>query len=157
MLDSNYASFKKLIVTDLNLTDMVTGNMDFDKVVKASPVHVLIRYLGISNGNTDGNTIKIAPKKNEAAMVATLIHEIAHVLLGDCKNSGTLFETEDRSAEEIRAETVSFIVTSYLGLENNKSRLYVSSWGGNKEKLQGQGKKIIYTAEAIIKSINAVE
>ena len=74
-------------------------------------------------------------------MVATLIHEIAHVLLGHCKDSGTLFETEDRSAKEISWKRVSFIVTSFLGLENNKSRLYVGNWGGNKEELKGEAKR----------------
>ena len=44
----------------------------------------------------------------------------------------------------------------FLGIENNKSRLYIGNWGGNKEELQGRGKKIIAVAESIIKAINAV-
>jgi len=141
---------------DVGCSDLVSGNFDFETIVKASPVPVLIRYLGISNGSTDGNTIKIAPKKNEAAMVATLTHEISHVMLGHCENSGTLYETEDKSIKEIEAETVSFIVSSYLGLENNKSRLYIGNWGGNKEELKGRGKKIIAVSESIIKRIEAI-
>ncbi|MBZ2165212.1 ArdC-like ssDNA-binding domain-containing protein [Methanobacterium spitsbergense] len=144
-------------IEELGCPELVSGNFDFETIVKASPVPVLIRYLGVSNGQTDGNTIKIAPKKNQAAMVATAIHEWAHVALGHCESSGTLFEIEDKSAKEIEAETVSFIVSSVLGLENNKSRLYIGNWGGNKKELQGRGKKIIAVAESIIKAINALE
>ena len=141
---------------EVGCSDLVSGNFDFETIVKASPVPVLIRYLGISNGSTDGNCIKISPKKNEAAMVATLIHEIAHVMLGHCESSSTLFESEDKSVKEIEAETVSFIVSSFLGLENNKSRLYIGNWGGNKEELKGRGKKIIAVSESIIKQIEAI-
>ena len=45
----------------------------------------------------------------------------------------------------------------FLGLENNKSRLYVGNWGGNKEELKGEERRYISVAEAIIKAINAVE
>jgi hypothetical protein len=136
---------------------LISGNFDFGTIVKASPVPVLIRHLGISNGNTNGANIKIAPKKNKAAMVSTAIHEWAHIALGHCESSGTLFESEDKSAKEIEAETVSFIVSSFLGLENNKSRLYIGNWGGNKDELKGRGKKIVAVAESIIKRIGDVD
>jgi hypothetical protein len=144
-------------IEDLGCPDLVSGNFDFETIVKACPVPILIRYLGVSNGQTDGNTIKIAPKKNEVAMTISAIHEWAHIALGHFESSGTLFESEDRSVKEIEAESVCFITSSVLGIENNKSRLYIGNWGGNKEELQGRGKKIISVAESIIKAINAVE
>ena len=141
-------------IEELGCPDLVSGNVDFETIVKASPIPVLIRYLGISNGNTDGNTIKIAPKENETSMAVTLLHEISHVMLGHCKDSGTLFETEDRSVKEIEAETCNFLVCEFLGIENNKSPLYIGNWGANREELLGRGKKIIAVAESIIKRIN---
>lgn len=142
---------------EVGCPDLVSGNFEFETIVKACPVPILIRHLGLTNGQTDGNTIKITPKKNEAAMVNSALHEWSHVALGHCESSGTLFESEDRSAKEIEAESANFIISSVLGLENNKSRLYIGNWGGNKEELQGRGKKIISVAESIIKDINTVK
>ena len=47
-------------IEELGCPDLVSGNFDFETIVKACPVPILIRYLGISNGQTDGNTIKIS-------------------------------------------------------------------------------------------------
>jgi hypothetical protein len=138
---------------DVGCSELVRGNVDFKFVIKSSPVPVKIKHLGLSNGSTNGQVINISPKKNKAAMAATFIHELSHIMLGHCEGSGILFETEDRSVKEIEAETTSYIVCKFLGIENNKSRLYVGNWGGNKEKLQGRGKKIIATAEKIIRNI----
>lgn len=144
-------------IEELGCPELVSGDFDFETIVKTCPVPILIRYLGVSNGQTDGNTIKITPKKNKSSMVSTAIHEWCHISLGHCESSGTLFESEDRSVKEIEAESANFIISSVLGLENNKSRLYIGNWGCNKEELKGRGKKIIAVAESIIKAINAVE
>lgn len=142
------------LTEDLGCPDLISGYMDFERIAKACPVPVNIKDLGLSNGNTDGKTINITPKKNKAAMCATLIHEWAHVALGHCENSGVLFETEDRSAKEVAAETVSFIVCSAIGILNNKSRLYIGSWDGNREELQSNGKHLISVAESIIRKLS---
>lgn len=139
---------------DVGCSDLISGNLDFESIVKACPVPVHIKDLGLSNGNTNGKEINITPKENTAAMIATLIHEWAHVALGHCEEQGILFESDSRSAKEIEAETTSYIVTSCLDLENNKSRLYVASWGANKGELQSRGKKIISVAETIIREIS---
>lgn len=141
---------------DVGCSDLISGDVNFDTLVKACPVPVHIKDLGLSNGNTDGKTINITPKKNKAAMCATLIHEWAHVALGHCKDNGILFETEERNAKEICAETCNFIICSAIGIDNQKkSRLYIGNWGANKEELQSEGKKIISVAEKIIRSINS--
>ena len=143
-------------LVDVGCSDLISGNVDFDSIVMACPVPVNIKDLGLSNGNTNGKEINITPKENEAAMCGTLIHEWAHVALGHCKESGLLFETDEKSAREIEAETASYIVTTCLGLENNKSRLYIANWGAEKEELKGRGKKIISVAEQIIRHINSL-
>lgn len=139
---------------DVGCSDLISGNVDFDSILKACPLHVHMKDLGLINGNTNGHEINITPKENEAAMIATLIHEWAHVALGHCEEPGILFESDNRSSKEIEAETTSYIVTSYLDLENNKSRLYIGNWGANKGELQSRGKKIISVAESIIQEIS---
>lgn len=139
---------------DVGCSDLISGMVDFERIANISPVPVHIMDLGLSNGNTDGKEINITPKENRSAMVATLIHEICHVKLGHCDDSGILFETDDRSVKEIESETCNFIVCSTIGIQNNKSRLYIGNWGANKEDLQHRGKKIISVAESIIRDIS---
>lgn len=140
---------------DVGCSNLISGDVDFELIVKAYPIPVHIKDLGLSNGNTNGKEINITPKENTSAMCATLIHEWSHVALGHCEDSALLFETDQKSAREIEAETVAFIVTTCLGLENNKSRLYIGNWGAEKEELKGRGKKIISVAEKIIRDINS--
>lgn len=138
---------------DVGCPDLISGYVDFERIAKACPFPVKIKDLGLSNGNTDGKTINITPKKNKASQCATLVHEWSHILLSHCDSSKTLFETEEQSVKEIEAETCSFIVCSAIGISNRKSRLYVGSWGGNKAELQNRGKKILSVAEKIVRSI----
>ena len=139
---------------DVGCSDLISGNVDFDTIKKACPLPVHIKDLGLTNGNTNGKEINITPKENIASMCATLIHEWAHVALGHCEDTEILFETDEKSAKEIEAETASYVVTKCLGLDNNKSRMYIGNWGGNKEELQHRGKKIISVAESIIREIS---
>lgn len=140
---------------ELGCSDLIAGEgLDFDKVNDAIPVPVVLQNMGYSNGKTDGKTIYITPKNNKAAQVNTLIHEYTHVLL-HFDESGVLYDSESRSVAEIEAESVAFIVSSYFGIKNEKSRLYISNWGADSEKLRGHGKKIISTAEYIIRLITS--
>ena len=138
---------------DLGCGELIQGNVDLKSIIKSSPVPVKIKHLGLANGNTNGKVINLSPKKNKAAMSATLIHEISHIELGHCERTGVLFENEDRSTKEIEAETCSYIVCAFLGLENHKSRLYVGNWGATAAELRGHGKRIIAAAEKIIRTI----
>lgn len=138
---------------DIGCSELIQGNVNFKSIIKSSPVPVKIKHLGLANGNTNGQVINLSPKKNKAAMTATLIHEISHIELRHCERTGVLFETEDKSAKEIEAETCSYIVCNFLGIENNKSRLYVGNWGATAEELKGRGKTIVAAAEKIIRRI----
>lgn len=141
-------------IDDIGCQDLISGDVDFDTIVKACPIPVKIKGLGLANGNTDGKTINITPRSNTSSMTSSLIHEWAHVALGHCKEPGILFETDDRSAKEIEAETTAYIVTRCLGLQNNKSRLYIGCWGGNAAEIRHRGKTILSTAESIIRKIS---
>lgn len=59
----------------------------------------------------------------------------------------------DKETKESEAETVSYIVTSYLGLKNEKSKYYIGSWNSGDDL---NGSKLISCAESIIKDINAL-
>ncbi|MCE5213407.1 MAG: ImmA/IrrE family metallo-endopeptidase [Methanobacterium sp.] len=142
---------------EVGCSDLITGEIQLDKVIEAIPVPIVFKDLGFSNGKTDGKVIYITPKKNKAAQVNTIIHEYSHVLLHfNESTASSLYDSENRSIAEIEAESVAFIVTSYLGLKNLKSALYVGNWGANSEKLKGRGKRIISTAEAIIRDIESL-
>lgn len=129
-------------------SDKVTGDICFESVKNISPLPVVVEYAGTSNGNVTKDRILVSPKENEAAMVATLVHEIAHYKLGhlDCDL--------DKETKEVEAETVSYIVTSYLGFKNGKSKYYIGSWNGSGDKLRGKGKHLISVAESIIRDIS---
>jgi hypothetical protein len=91
-------------------SDKVTGNVTFDTIKAISPLPVLVEYSGTSNGNVTSDRILVSPKENQASMVATLIHEIAHFKLDHIESD------LDKDNKELEAETVSFIVSTYLGL-----------------------------------------
>lgn len=135
---------------DFGHSDKITGDISFDSIKNISPLPIIFEYSGTSSGNITKNRILIAPKDNEAAQVATLVHEVAHYKLGHLESD------LGKEAKEVEAETVSFIVTTYLGLKNEKSKYYIGSWNGSGAELKGRGKNIIAVAEAIIRDINAL-
>lgn len=64
-----------------------------------------------------------------------------------------LMASSGMGAAEIESDAVAFIVSSYFGIKNEKSRLYLGNWGADSDKLKGNGKKIISTAEYIIRLV----
>ncbi|AXV40402.1 ArdC family protein [Methanobacterium sp. BAmetb5] len=153
--------FKYVNVFDVNQTegenlefghpDKVKGDISFDKIKQISPLPVVVKYSATSNGNVNKERILVAPKDNEAAMVASLIHEVAHYKL----HISTGIKL-DKAVKEIEAEAVSYIVSKYLGMQNDKSKYYIRSWSMGTEELRGRGKKVVSTAEAIIREIESL-
>ncbi|WP_308571427.1 ArdC family protein [uncultured Methanobacterium sp.] len=149
--------FKYVNVFDVNQTEgdnldfghpeMIKGDIAFDKIKQISPLPVVVKYAGTSNANVNKERILVAPKDNEAQMVSSLLHEIAHYKLGHVGSD------LDKAIKEIEAEAVSYIVTKYLGLQNDKSKYYIRSWSLGAEELRGRGKKVVSTAESIIREI----
>jgi hypothetical protein len=152
--------FKYVNVFDVNQTegenlefghpDKVKGDISFDKIKQISPLPVIVQYSGTSNANVNKERILVAPKDNEAQMVSSLLHEIAHYKLNH------IGADLDKAIKEIEAEAVSYLVTRYLGLQNEKSQYYIRSWSSSTEELRGRGKKVISVAESIIREIESI-
>lgn len=72
--------------------------------------------------------IALAPGMSQSQTIKTLVHEIAHSKL---HNDG---EERDRSVKEVEAESVAYVVCSYLGIDTSDYSFgYVAGWGKNKE------------------------
>ena len=133
---------------DFGHQDKVKGDISFNKIKQISPLPVVVKYSGTSNANVNKERILIAPKDNEAQMVSSLLHEIAHYKFGHVGSN------LDKAIKEIEAEAVSYIVSRYLGLQNDKSKYYIRSWCSSTEELRAR--KVISVAEAIIRDIEAL-
>ncbi len=131
---------------------VMSAEVDFEVLAKLAPVPVRVQPATFANGYTDGTQIVVTEKVNKTAMVATLLHEWAHVELN---HVGIVAHTAviPRDIEELEAEAVSYIVCSFLGVENKKSALYLGNWSATKDKLNNQGSRILKTAEKIIRKI----
>lgn len=135
---------------EVGAAEYISGpnTLHFEDFVKDTNLPVNVKAnMETSNGNTGGNDINIAERKNDAAMITTLFHEEMHNDLGhtkdDCKIS--------REVKEVTAEAGAYLVSTFFGIENNKSAYYIGNWGGNKELLIGRGAEVMRAAEKIIK------
>lgn len=85
--------------------------------------------LGGANGMTDvgAHTIRIRADMDDAAMVKTMIHEVAHVLLHAEGPGATL----ERSHQEVEAESTAYIVAAAHGMASDDySFPYIAAWAG---------------------------
>ena len=82
-----------------------------------------------ANGVTDfmARSVRIREDMDDAAMVKTMIHEAAHVLLHETAPGSLL----DRPRQEGEAESVAFIVAAAHGMSSGDySFPYVAAWAG---------------------------
>ena len=92
----------------------------------------------------------------QAQKIKTAVHEVAHSILHD-KIDGLDQEANKREME-VSAESVAFVVCSYLGLDTNEYSFgYVAGWSAGKElkELQTKMEIIRSTAHTIISGIEA--
>ena len=101
------------------------------------------------------NYIAVKNGIGEAQAVKTLIHEISHAVMHNRKIQG--LENITKEDREIQAESVAYIISSYLGLDaSDYSFGYVASYVGNKEKIENFQKnlKVIqFCANALIEKL----
>lgn len=109
---------------------------------------------GTTQGSTDGKRIHLAKGKPEQ-MIATFAHELGHCEAGHTadKKSERVREL-NREQRELEAEAISYLVSCYLGIKNDKSKHYIAHWQGDAEKLGKSGKVIMSAAYRIIKRLH---
>lgn len=109
-------------------------------------------------GWTNGTDIRVSNVISDNEMVATLIHELAHCECGHFDEDRFKDILRNKNVLELEAEVVSFIVTTMLGLENDKSVQYILNWNDEDIAKQEVGKRanaLISVADNIYKQIKS--
>jgi hypothetical protein len=125
------------------------GSLLLDEVKKAFPEFEWRESNGIEDGSTDGKSIKVSERANKAQMVCAGLHEVGHCLCGHLDGR----KDTARDIQELEAEAVSFLVSSFFGFEDEGAKLYLVNWHGDKAKLAKSGSKVLSVAERIIKRL----
>ena len=110
----------------------------------------------------DGNCMGYAQKRQVAVSPIaylphrTLLHEMAHVLLGHTAESIGLTDKDEctpKDVREVEAEAVAYICCQALGLPGEAfSRGYLQSWLGEKQIDDRSVQKIFHAADQILKA-----
>ena len=156
-------TFKPFVVFDIQSTsgkplqrdDLIKGKslMSYEeiKAIVEKEFKVISSPLEIEKGATNGEWIRVSAKSNENYKISTILHEVAHNKLGH-------FDRDiEKHRAELEAESCAYIVTSLLGLDNQKSRLYIANWNPTdaQEAVKERATLILKTAEDIYKTITA--
>lgn len=96
-------------------------------------------------------TVQVRADMDDAAMVKTLIHEAAHVLLHDPSNDKA--QELPRAHREVEAESVAFVVARTHGMTTDDySFPYVAAWAGDDpdKAIAKTAQRVAATAKEII-------
>lgn len=109
--------------------------------------------IGGANGQTNwaDRTVVVREDMDDAAMVKTLLHEAAHVLL----HEGSPGQLLSRPLKEVEAESVAFVVTSAHGMATDDySFPYVAGWAGDDPvaAIQATQRRVARAARAILEA-----
>lgn len=143
----------------VSILDKEVENFDtlMGVIHKISPVPIRFEEInGGENGYYDlvGQEICVDSRLPQLQKIKTSIHEISHGLLHDKVNGEDPEAT--RNEREVCAESVAFVVCSYLGLDTSDYSFgYVGGWSSGKElkELQQKMEIIRKTANTIITAI----
>ena len=133
-------------------------NSVMNALQKVSPAPIRFDSVGGgANGYYDLVNREIVVKDTlpQAQKIKTAVHEVAHSILHD-KIDGLDQEATKREME-VSAESVAFVVCSWLGLDTSEYSFgYVGGWSAGKElkELQQKMEKIRTTASMIISGID---
>jgi hypothetical protein len=104
-----------------------------------------------ANGQTDfaAKTVQVRADMDDAAIVKTLLHESAHVLL----HQDPIGRALPRSVQEVEAESVAFVVADAHGMPTDRYTFpYVAGWGGEQatELVQSTATRVARAAKELI-------
>ena len=134
-------------------------NYTLEEIINRGKVHVNFSNKELTRGYTNGKEIWISKHISTPRQICTYFHELAHYLLHFDNNRNEL----DTPTKELEAEAVSFIVSYYIGIENEESSAYIHNWNKNKtneeklELLKGKGSNVLKTATKIINDLKLDE
>ena len=176
--------FKPVKVFDVSQTDgkpiphlasTLTGNVEqyeifMEALRRSAPVPISFKHIA---PDTDGffsptdQSITIREGMSEVQTVSAAIHEIAHSKLHNYdkiqQEAETGDETDepvtprDRNTEEVEAESISYAVCQYYGIETAENSFgYIATWSQGKElkELRASLETVNKTASALITDID---
>ena len=157
------------------LASNLTGNVEqfevfMEAVKRTAPVPIEIKPM---SEDTDGyyhiedKRIAIREGMSEVQTISAAIHEVAHALLHNremekelqaqqCENKKPM-KPKDRNTEEVEAESISFAVCSYYGIQTAENSLgYIATWSKGKElaELRASLETINKTSSVLISGID---
>lgn len=145
--------FRPVKVFDVSQTDgkplpelasSLSGNVPnyeafMEALRRSTPVPIAIEAMAADTDgyfSADHQKIAIRQGMSEVQTVSATVHEIAHSKLHDHKkqeNEETA-ETKSRRTEEVEAESISYAVCKYFGIETGENSFgYIASWSQGKE------------------------
>ena len=158
-----------------SLVSNLTGDVEqyeafMEALRRTSPVSISFKDISSDvNGffSLDERTITVREGMSQTQTVSTLVHEIAHATLHDREQIRltTIVEDpskdaprpKDRNTKEVEAESVSYAVCQYYGIDTvAKSMGYIATWSKSKSlpELKASLETISKTASALISSID---
>lgn len=159
-------TFKMFTVFDISQTDgeplqrenLIKGvsyvSYEQIKALAEKSYKIIASHRELERGATNGEWIRISEKMSENYKISTMVHEMAHNKLGHLTDN-----RKETPIAELEAESVAYMVTTMLGLENEKSRLYICNWNGNdaRDAVRERSRLLIKVAEEIYKEIMEIE
>lgn len=157
------------------LASNLTGNVEqfevfMEAIKRTAPVPMEIMPLpNDTDGyyHTEEKRIAIREGMSEVQTVSAVIHEVAHSLLHNRKMEKELQaqqgenakpnKPKSRNTEEVEAESISFAVCSYYGIQTTENSLgYIASWSKGKElaELRASLETINKTSSELITGID---
>ena len=149
-------------------TEVADGQSVLDMLQRIAPCPVSFEeFEGSANGYYDSqaNRIVVRTSLSEAMRIRCLLHEIAHAWLDrkfrlDKEVDQEADQKADQRTREVRAESVSYCCSKYLGLDTSSYSFgYIANWSKDKtlDELKCSISAITRTADQIIKDIESCQ